>query len=163
MALMMLGTLTQAANISTAREPFSVNKSWGFSEVANNYMTNVGQKEKLVFSQTDNLGFFLLDFHQTFASYDPPVVSVVEAFTIGGIWTVPKYVKQVHFTCHLDGVQVYFHNTAVGATVDPGFWSSTSSFPVPSVAPANTPLEIAVTGQGQSGETLFVVETSFSF
>ena len=41
----------------------------------------------MVFTQTDDLGIFLMDESQSFGSPDPPQLGGLEVFTLGGLWT----------------------------------------------------------------------------
>ena len=61
----------------------------------------------LVFTQTDDFGYFLLDDSQTYANPDPPQLGKVVNFVLGGLWTQPVDIDHIKFQCHLFGVLVY--------------------------------------------------------
>ena len=58
----------------------------------------------MVFTQTDDLGIFLMDESQSYGSPDPPQLGGLETFTLGGLWTQPVDLDHVNFQCHLFGV-----------------------------------------------------------
>ena len=119
----------------------------------------------LVFTQTDASGKFVLDLSQTFATPDPPKLNTTLNFTLGGVWTQPVNIKAVNFKCNLFGAKVYDQDFPVDAakqSVQPGGWTYTIPFDVPSSAPA-AKYDVSVQAMSDAGEELFVVTTFFNF
>ncbi len=64
-------------------------------------------QNSLVFVQTDDLGYFLLDESQTYADPDPLELGHTVYFTVTGLWTQPVDIDHVNFSCKLFGVLAY--------------------------------------------------------
>ena len=92
----------------------------------------------MVFTQTDDLGIFLMDESQTYGNPDPPQLGTTVLFTLGGLWTQPVDIDHMNFKCHLFGALVYNEDFADVESVDPGSWSYSLPFDVPPVAPSTT-------------------------
>ena len=116
----------------------------------------------MVFTQTDDLGIFLMDESQSYGSPDPPQLGGLETFTLGGLWTQPVDLDHVNFQCHLFGVLVYNENFPDQESVEPGMWTYGVPFDVPAVAPATT-YYITVNGYDTAGEIVFTIKTDFKF
>ena len=116
----------------------------------------------MAFEQTDALGYFLMDASQTFGNPDPPQLGHSVYFTLGGLWTQPVSIDHLNFKCRLFGALVYNEDFPDVESVEPGSWSSTIPFDVPSVAPSTT-YEVTVEAVGIDGSTLFTIKTNFRF
>ncbi len=57
------------------------------ASVAATLDTNMLVSNTCQFTQTDDLGIFLLDDSQTYADPDPPKLGQTVNFTLGGLWT----------------------------------------------------------------------------
>ncbi len=57
------------------------------ASVAATLDTNMLVANSMTFTQTDDLGIFLLDESQTFGDPDPPKLGQTVNFTLGGLWT----------------------------------------------------------------------------
>ena len=116
----------------------------------------------MTFTQTDDFGYFLMDESQTYGNPDPPQLGSTVYFTLGGLWTQPVDIDHINFKCHLFGALVYNEDFADVESVQPGGWSYSLPFDVPSVAPSTT-YYITVSAWGQDGSELFSIDTNFKF
>ena len=116
----------------------------------------------MVFTQTDDLGYFLMDESQTYGNPDPPRLGQTVYFTLGGLWTQPVDIDHMNFKCHLFGALVYNEDFADVESVQPGGWSYSLPFDVPSVAPSTT-YYVTVEAVAQDGSELFSIDTNFRF
>ena len=92
----------------------------------------------MVFTQTDDDGYFLMDESQTYGNPDPPQLGTTVYFTLGGLWTQPVDIDHMNFKCHLFGALVYNEDFPDVESVQPGGWSYSLPFDVPPVAPSTT-------------------------
>ena len=116
----------------------------------------------MVFTQTDDLGIFLMDESQTYGNPDPPQLGSTVYFTLGGLWTQPVDIDHINFKCHLFGALVYNEDFTDVESTGPGGWSYSLPFDVPPVAPSTT-YYITVEGVAQDGSELFSIDTNFRF
>ena len=116
----------------------------------------------MTFTQTDDFGYYLMDESQTYGNPDPPQLGSTVYFTLGGLWTQPVDIDHLNFKCHLFGALVYNEDFADVESVQPGGWSYSLPFDVPSVAPSTT-YYITVSAWGQDGSELFSIDTNFKF
>ena len=114
------------------------------------------------FEQIDDMSYFLMDESQTFGNPDPPQLGSTVFFTLGGIWTQPVDIDHLNFKCHLFGALVYNEDFADLETVQPGGWTYSLPFDVPSVAPSTT-YYITIEAVAQDGSSLFTINTNFKF
>ena len=116
----------------------------------------------MVFTQTDDLGYFLMDESQTYGSPDPPKLGQTVYFNLGGLWTQPVDIDHINFKCHLFGALVYNEDFPDLESVQPGGWSYSLPFDVPSVAPSTT-YYVTVEAVATDGSELFSIDTNFRF
>ena len=116
----------------------------------------------MVFTQTDDDGYFLMDESQTYCNPDPPQLGTTVYFTLGGLWTQPVDIDHMNFKCHLFGALVYNEDFPDVESVQPGGWSYSLPFDVPPVAPSTT-YYITVSAWAQDGSELFSIDTNFKF
>ena len=116
----------------------------------------------MVFTQTDDDGYFLMDESQTYGNPDPPQLGTTVYFTLGGLWTQPVDIDHMNFKCHLFGALVYNEDFPDVESVQPGGWSYSLPFDVPPVAPSTT-YYITVSAWAQDGSELFSIDTNFKF
>ena len=116
----------------------------------------------MTFVQTDDDGYFLMDESQTYGNPDPPRLGQTVYFTLGGLWTQPVDIDHINFKCHLFGTLVYNEDFPDVESVQPGGWSYSLPFDVPSVAPSTT-YYVTVSAWAQDGSELFSIDTNFKF
>ena len=116
----------------------------------------------MVFTQTDDDGYFLMDESQTYGNPDTPKLGTTVYFTLGGLWTQPVVIDHMNFKCHLFGALVYNEDFPDVESVQPGGWSYSLPFDVPPVAPSTT-YYITVSAWAQDGSELFSIDTNFKF
>ena len=116
----------------------------------------------MVFTQTDDDGYFLMDESQTYGNPDPPQLGTTVYFALGGLWTQPVDIDHMNFKCHLFGALVYNEDFPDVESVQPGGWSYSLPFDVPPVAPSTT-YYITVSAWAQDGSELFSIDTNFKF
>ena len=114
------------------------------------------------FDQIDDMSYFLMDESQTFGNPDPPHLGSTVFFNLGGIWTQPVDIDHINFKCHLFGALVYNEDFADVESVQPGGWTYSLPFDVPSVAPSTT-YYITIEALAQDGSSLFEINTNFKF
>ena len=118
--------------------------------------------QKLVFTQTDNLGIFIMDQSQTFAEPDPPQLNSHTIFTLGGIFTQPVRMDHTEFLCEIYGQQVYDEKFPDAEEILPGSWSYALPFDIPKIAPPTT-YHVTIKGIDHEQKELFTVVTEFHF
>ncbi len=121
---------------------------------------NMAVSNSLVFTQTDDYGYFIMDPTSTYADPDPPRLNHVVNFILGGLWTQPVDIDHMNFKCRLFGALVYNEDFPDVESVDPGMWSYSLPFDVPAVAPTTT-YYVTVSALAADGSELFSIDTNF--
>ena len=117
----------------------------------------------LVFEQTDDQSYFIMDDSTTTANPDPPALGQTVDFTIGGVWLQEVNLVKLNFVCHLFGAVAYNSDFPDVETFEENAgWSYTIPFPVPPVAP-KAEYDITVQGIAADGTSVFSIDTSFRF
>lgn len=117
----------------------------------------------MVFTQTDDMQYFIMDDSQTFGDSDPPCKACVENFDLGGIWLQPVYLDRINFQCKLYGAIAYNEDTWIEEDENAGTaWNVAIPFDVPAVTPPGT-YYITATAYDDEDTVLFQIITDFKF
>ena len=103
-----------------------------------------------------------MDPTQTFSKPSPPKLGEVANFSLGGLWTQPVDIDHTNFKCRLFGALVYNEDFPQVESVDPGMWTVSLPFDVPTVAPQTTYF-VTMSAIAKDGSELFEIKTDFKF